>query len=379
MKDIILLVLFVVLMGMSTKLVVAQPEMRYPNPAYLHWEEPCPEYFSYVWSYANGLQTPSSQHHNSYLEYVGDICYVNPFGREEESQTVYGVALPLALVGTQNWQFYPYSLLDRKITLDIMLYQFAPGDSNVQLIKRQTFVVEQNQQPDLMMVYKEAHYALGLATENIDSLIKLPMYEFYLDLPEKLEGNFYVGVYSADSFYMPTPCMVDISPRAQLFGGGCCHHGYWGYLDMDKNMLLRYTNVGLGALCESGRQMDGLGFDVHGVLAPQTDTMYNNIAQFAFPITKPRGYLTAIEPTAGAAAGGVRLSPNPARTQVTVEADCAIRHVEVADMAGRVLIAERYDADVRSATLDVGRLAQGIYAVRVYTEREEAVQKLIIE
>jgi hypothetical protein len=48
-------------------------------------------------------------------------------------------------------------------------------------------------------------------------------------------------------------------------------------------------------------------------------------------------------------------------------------------MAGRVLIAERYDADVRSATLDVGRLAQGIYAVRVYTEREEAVQKLIIE
>ncbi len=75
----------------------------------------------------------------------------------------------------------------------------------------------------------------------------------------------------------------------------------------------------------------------------------------------------------------MRLLPNPARTRVTVEADCAIRHVEVADMAGRVLIAERYDADVRSATLDVGRLAQGIYAVRVYTEREEAVQKLIIE
>ena len=73
------------------------------------------------------------------------------------------------------------------------------------------------------------------------------------------------------------------------------------------------------------------------------------------------------------------LRPNPTRSRVTVEAECAIRIVEVADMAGRVLMSERYDTDTRSATLDVGRLAQGSYLVRVKTEREEGVQKLIIE
>ncbi len=75
----------------------------------------------------------------------------------------------------------------------------------------------------------------------------------------------------------------------------------------------------------------------------------------------------------------MRLLPNPARTRVTVEADCAIRHVEVADMAGRVLVSEQCGAGVRSATLDVSRLAQGSYVVRVKTERDETVQRLIID
>lgn len=94
------------------------------------------------------------------------------------------------------------------------------------------------------------------------------------------------------------------------------------------------------------------------------------------PIIKPKGYLTAARLRD---AGDVQLKPNPARTRVTVEAEQAIRYVELTDMAGRTMIVQKYDGGTRSATLDIGSLPQGIYIVRVRTDRAVATRKLLVE
>ena len=41
MKKRIVYIVVVILAGVITNQAMAQPEIRYPNPAYLHWEEPC--------------------------------------------------------------------------------------------------------------------------------------------------------------------------------------------------------------------------------------------------------------------------------------------------------------------------------------------------
>ena len=117
-----------------------------------------------------------------------------------------------------------------------------------------------------------------------------------------------------------------------------------------------------------------------GALAPQTDTDFNYIAQGIMPITRPEGYLAYLSATPPEAdAGGVRLLPNPAKTRVTVEADCAIRKVEISDLLGRVIVSRQYYGDSQSSTLDVSWLSQGNYVVRVKTARETVAQKLVIE
>ena len=48
------------------------------------------------------------------------------------------------------------------------------------------------------------------------------------------------------------------------------------------------------------------------------------------------------------------------------------------DMLGSVMLSERYDVNVQSATMDVSKLAQGSYVVKVKTERDVTTQKLIV-
>jgi hypothetical protein len=279
-----------------------------------------------------------------------------------------------------------------------MLYHFTPGDSNVQLIKSQSFVKEENQSPDVFLTYPSEEYVFR-GYSGPDSLIQYPMYEFYFDSPQDVDGLFFVGVYSADDFEIPVGRLFKLIDRdtnaLRPLLPECCRNRYWGLLDMDKKLLIAYTNLITSIFVSPTRVLEcngsriqtgwtGYYWDyVYAVAAPHPDTMYSLFAPMSFPIIMPQGYLAATGPTAEA--GDVRLLPNPVRGRdpmggkVTVEADCAIRHVEVADMMGRVLIAERYDGGTRSATLDVGRLAQGSYVVKVKTERGPVAKKLMIE
>ena len=120
--------------------IVAQPEIPYPNPAYMHWEEPCPDNLAYSQNYREGLVFfPIIEFRSNYDTTIltnNHVCYINPFSLGEGKQTIYGVALCLS--ARDNYEF-PLPPIDRRISIDIMLYGFTSGDSNVQLVKSQNF------------------------------------------------------------------------------------------------------------------------------------------------------------------------------------------------------------------------------------------------
>jgi len=357
----------IIVAGVCPHQAVAQPEIRYPNPAYLNFEQPCAD----IYGYGGGpfheffpiyrfdlINAPTFDYHNDH------VCYVEPFGSTTETQTLYGVSISLGLGSGGSWWEIPFPLLDRGITLDILLYNFTPGDSTVQLAGSQTFTVKEGHPNDLYLVYKDAY--------ELEEDLKFPMYELYFDSPIDIDGHFFIGIHSEDSFSVQCGAVP-----AYLDGRLCCNHGYFGHIDMERGVLIQYA-----AGCDIRHYWRGgfYGYGSPGVEAPNTDTILTMQNQAIFPILRPKGYLSDL--SAGgqsAAAGSVRLMPNPARTNVAVEAADAISGVQVSDMMGRVLLSERYDGDARSVTLDVAGLASGSYVVRVKTRRESATRKLVVE
>jgi hypothetical protein len=90
---------------------------------------------------------------------------------------------------------------------------------------------------------------------------------------------------------------------------------------------------------------------------------------------------TAIEKPQKGQADGCRVYPNPAQTQVTVEAaGLAIRRVEVADLTGRVrLQTNQIDAGRSVQTLDVSGLGNGWYFIRLHMEAgRQHIRKFVI-
>lgn len=363
------MVVVAVLTAITNSPIEAQPEVWYPNPAYMYWEYNTPEPVAYNASYGLGglLGFPSHLSENIYYEIhnnpkLGTVC---PFETaNDEPQTIYGVALSL----NDNYSEYPFELPDCSISFDIVLYQFTPGDSNLRPLKEQSFVKEMEQQPDLYLIHYEEMYLYGdYFNPAWDSLFKFPMYEFYFDTPIEISGNFYVCISSKDTF------SINTGASWPGYSHSYCQNGYDGLADMTNNVLIYYYSG--SSAC--GRRRGGLtDYETWGIPAPQTDTMNTNRSQLAYPIIRPKGYLTATKPTEDV--GSVRLLPNPARTRVTVEAADAIKDVQVSDMAGRVLITKWYPGDARAVTLDIESLPRGSYVVRVKTEKKETVQKLVV-
>ena len=362
-NNVLSIIVVAVLTAMTNSHIVAQPEVWYPNPAYMHWETPT-ERVAYSSLYILRTGTPT---YNIGLDYCyfhnnWDICSVCSFATAtEQPQTIYGVALNISDIDI----FYPSVPFDGSINLDIVLYQFTPGDSNVQLLKKQHFVKEKGQQPDLYMIYYDEDYLLGGTPR--DSVVKYPIYEFYFDTPIDVEGYFYAGIYSIDTFAISLGYRVHYYPR--------CHNGHFGNVDMKNNTLIYYHTRSISTCCDLWVEQPGR--ESSALPAPLADTVFTNVLQLVFPITRPKGYLTATKPTEDV--GSVRLLPNPARTRVTVEAADAIKDVQVSDMAGRVLISKRFHGDERAVTLDVASLPKGSYVVRVKTEQEESTQKLVVD
>lgn len=72
------------------------------------------------------------------------------------------------------------------------------------------------------------------------------------------------------------------------------------------------------------------------------------------------------------------VSPNPARGEVTVASDVALRNITVYDMQGHRVL-EHGKAEGFTASLDVSALPQGSYVIVVHTAQGRSTQKLLIE
>ena len=343
-------------MGLQTPIAMAQPEVNYPNPGYWYWESPCDDHFC-----LSGEQRAyiSPTKYDSYYE--SPVCIVNPFNASDQNRTIYGAALCLFPID-HDWWAERMTPVDRRVTLDIIVYTFTPGDSVVHPIISQTFIVEQGQPHDLVMSYPGGDLH--------------PMYEFYFDKQIEVDGPVYMGVRTTDSVLIEYASLYNIA-RQVLWqnDGSCCLWGYDGYVDIERQVLLSYY---ASPLCPDERvAVYDRDYLYRAVVAPSTDTIHTFYTQYIMPIIKPRGYLSALTPTAETE--NVRLVPNPARTRVTVEADQAIRYVELTDMAGRTMKVQKYDGGTLSATLDITTLPQGLYMVRVRTEKAVTTKKLLIE
>lgn len=96
-----------------------------------------------------------------------------------------------------------------------------------------------------------------------------------------------------------------------------------------------------------------------------------------YPILVPEG--SAIGTGQVQEDADLRLVPNPARTEVRVETGCAVREVVVTDMVGRTVLHRDCHGGELGVNLDVSRLPQGCYTVRVSTDRGVLTEKLIVE
>ena len=265
-----------------------------------------------------------------------------------EPYTIYGVAAAVCPYGDFD-NYNPYTLegctwrTDGEI--DTYIYEATVGDSAVELVKHSNHYIPAGKVPDRLLVIQDS----GLVG-YMGSLVNraaIYMHEFYFDEPVTVSNPFLVGMSGKSDLRV-----ADFLTKYAL------NHTYYGYVDI-----------------ETGRLIDSR---YHSVLFPDINTVpTSNQVQIFFPILVPEG--SAIGTSQVQKSVSLRLVPNPARTEVKVEAGCAVREVVVTDMVGRtVLHRDCHDGEL-GITLDVSRLPQGCYAVRVGTDRGVLTEKLSVQ
>ncbi len=334
-------------MGLLTPRAISQPEIHYPNPAYWYWESPCDSAISFM-----DVQMPITQHIKT-----NEICFVYPFDATGQTRTIYGAALYLYSYPSDTWWADRLKPMDKRISLDIKLYTFTPGDSVVHPITTQTFIVEKGQSPDLAI--------------SLPNAVLFPVYEFYFDKPIRVDGPVFIGAITTDSCIYQRPYFD--SYGNWVFGhddGTCCIWGYEAQVDIKKEVLISYKTI-------TGCPRNGVYmYNRSGLAAPSADTLHTTMAPVIHPIIMPQGYLSAVALQEG---GDVHLKPNPARTKVTVEAEQVIRYIELTDMTGRTMMSQKFDGGTLSATLDIRSLPVGVYIARVRTDKAVATRKLLVQ
>ncbi len=291
---------------------------------------------------AYGNNHPADRHIETLLP-----LFVQGFQTDRtEPYTIYGVAAPVC--PSEDYSNYnPYTLegctwrTDGEI--DTYIYEATVGDSAVELVKRSSHYIPAGKVPDRLLVIQDS--GMGYMG-NIAPYAAIYMHEFYFDEPVTVSNPFLVGMSGKSDLRV-----ADFLVRSP-------NHTYFGYVDV-----------------ETRRLVDSI---YHSVLFPDINTVAtSNHVQIFFPILVPEG--SAIGTGQVQESVGLRLFPNPARTKVRVEAGCAVREVVVTDMVGRTVLHRDCHGGELGVTLDVSRLPQGCYAVRVGTDRGTMTEKLVVE
>lgn len=257
--------------------------------------------------------------------------------------TIYGVAAGVAPANGHNVYTLQGSTWSVDGTIEIFLYKATEGDSAVELVKTSRHVVHAGKAPDRVLVIRDS-------LSGRLSQVEQYLHEFYFDEPITVSGLFLVGMVGSDFglslsfFHTHYPCYQYYPPVL---------------LDMKNQKVL---------------QINGM----RGNIIPDVDSVKLwTDGHMYYPILVPEG--SAIGTGQVQEDADLRLVPNPARTEVRVETGCAVREVVVTDMVGRTVLHRDCHGGELGVNLDVSRLPQGCYTVRVSTDRGVLTEKLIVE
>lgn len=338
-KTIINYTIAVILTAIGIGDIYAQPRIHYgTNNSYMYW--PMPSYNSRF----------NNSGHRDRSTYIGENLVVNGFhldrtGREETC-TIYGVAAAVCIRTDENYSSHdPYTLPgctwreDEACTINIYIYTATVGDSAVELVKHSAHYVHGRKVPDRVMILVDS-------VLEFRPQLEMYMHEFYFDEPVTVTGPFLVGMIS-DSILRFAEPVLDHAWFTWV---------YKGQVDIKESKIVEMWGVAADTL-------------------PDSNVLWG--APMFYPILVPEGSFIGVEQPQDAAS--VRLTPNPARTEVTVEAGCAVRSMEVVDIMGRTVIRKDNPSGAQRAALDVSRLPQGCYAVRLNTARGILTEKLVVK
>ena len=332
---------------------------------YMFWPGPEPA--------SSSVQSPihsaSKDYSNGVVLGVGPdpehlIC--NPFNfthaERDSARTIYGFALS----GGPGYNGDPYTyekcIWTESFDFDAYVYRIIDGDSIMEIIKDTTFHVNRGKRPDRRMIVSDS-LVFSSNPAHSDRLATY-LHEFYFDEPITITGEFLIAVQPSVKMIFGQFLLGYLSGSDQI---QFCSPGYWGYIDIKNQHLVNYrANCGRNTYYGTTTFPD--------IEAENVRTLRS---QVFYPILVPQGSVEVQGQNMGTAF--LHLVPNPARTEVRVEAECAVRFVEVADMTGRTVLRWESPGGECGTVLDVSRLPRGCYAVRVGTALGVQAERLLLQ
>ncbi|MEO8088438.1 MAG: T9SS type A sorting domain-containing protein [Bacteroidota bacterium] len=151
--------------------------------------------------------------------------------------------------------------------------------------------------------------------------------------------------------------------------------------------ILRFNYPGINLVDSTTDEAGSQGYVQYKVRRKENlpaNTTISNTAYIYFDFNAPvatntvAATLTLNVSTADNAIAEFNIYPNPARNKLTVGSkQYAIKSIEVCDILGKKLMSEHFDAGIKSATIDVEGLSQGIYFIKLQTEKYIATRKFV--
>ena len=312
------IVVLVVLLQLAIP-VSAQPLTHYENNSiYMCW--PLRRYAKFTSSPSDSQTRPDNRYLDGFVLQPSETC------------TIYGVATAV----NNSTRISPYSYnattWHDDCDIDLYIYKADLGDTVIHPVKHMVLEIRAPKYPDRVLEL----------TPSLDSIpLRVHLHEFFFDEPITITGPFLMGL-SSDKFYLKIA-----TPVTEPWTDGI------RAAVRNDDTVLRYP-----------------GGTYQVKLTP-------GMCQGIYPILVPQGSIVGIDTVR--INTNLGLVPNPAQGQVKVEADCAIRGVDLVDLMGHNCLSRTFSGKGQSVTLDVGSLPRGYYTVRVNTLHGILIGKLLLE
>lgn len=341
--------LFATVLCMGAIHASAQQEINFPNPDYLNWEYDL-SHFALLQGLGTFMSIQDSDYDVTYNQ--GAIC---PFlFMQADSNTTFrmeGVAAPFTHGVLHDNTIYG------AMDVEVFVWKAVAGDSNLHLLKSQTFHLRKGQEPDKVLVYENV---ADVVWHQPDSN-KIYLYELYFDMPVTVTGLFMVSMKA-------TPLKIMGLNHARIVD---YHEEYptWGYFG-----IIDYNTNRFGHVSEQS-QLPVRRFHASPVPDVENDNLKTFFQQIYFPIGKVLH--DGIENVT--AENLLQLTPNPASGTVRVQSSNGIKSITITDMTGRTMMRKKFDGAMNCVNLDISTLPTGAFALSATTPTGTMTRKLIVK